>query len=157
MTNQINVHTDGSCLGNGRVDAKGGWGVLITNRIKERCISGSAQGTTNQQMELTAAIEGLSAVKNTQATICLHSDSQYVVRGCNEWLEGWKAKGWRGSNKKPIKNLELWQTMDEQLQRFTGLSFQWVKGHSGNPENERVDRLATDASNGHTVDEYRSL
>ncbi len=137
MTVALMIHTDGACRGN---PGPGGWGVLLSWNGSVKELSGSEADTTNNRMELTAVIMGLTALNRpTQATV--QTDSQYVIKGITEWLPAWKARGWRTADRKPVKNQDLW----EQLERLTGqhnLSWQWVKGHSGDPGNERVDELA---------------
>ncbi|ARN75853.1 ribonuclease HI [Oceanicoccus sagamiensis] len=137
---QIEIFTDGACRGN---PGPGGWGALI--RLKgqpstEKSLCGGAQNTTNNKMELQAAIEGLKALKEP-CEVTLYTDSKYVLQGITEWLKGWKAKGWKTAAKKPVKNVEYWQALDEQVARHK-ISWQWVKGHSGHRENEIADQLA---------------
>ena len=110
----------------------------------EKEISGAATDTTNNRMELTAAIEALKALKQDQQEVRLTTDSQYVRQGITQWIHNWKANGWKTSQKKPVKNKDLWQQLDEVMQRHT-ISWHWVKGHSGHPENERADTLANEA------------
>ena len=137
---KIEIFTDGACRGN---PGPGGWGALLrwTGHTKE--LKGAEKQTTNNRMELTAAIEALKAVKQG-CEIDLTTDSQYVRKGITEWITNWKKNQWRNSQKKPIKNQDLWQSLDEQTQRHV-IRWHWVKGHSGHPENERVDQLANDA------------
>ena len=132
------IHTDGACRGN---PGPGGWGALLTWKgAEQKELSGAEPATTNNRMELTGAIMGLAALtRPTVATVL--TDSQYVIKGITEWLPSWKARGWRTADRKPVKNQDLW----EELDRLAGqhrLTWQWVKGHSGDPGNERVDRLA---------------
>ncbi|HEV2701774.1 MAG TPA: ribonuclease HI [Steroidobacteraceae bacterium] len=137
MTAAFVIHTDGACRGN---PGPGGWGALLdwNGTVKE--LSGSAPDTTNNRMELTAVIMGLAALKRpTQATV--QTDSQYVIKGITEWLPAWKARGWRTADKKPVKNQDLWEKLDLLAGQHT-LTWQWVKGHAGDPGNERVDELA---------------
>jgi ribonuclease HI len=137
MTVALVIHTDGACRGN---PGPGGWGVLLdwNGTVKE--MSGSEPDTTNNRMELMAAIMALAALKRpTQATV--QTDSQYVIKGITEWLPAWKARGWRTADRKPVKNQDLWEKLD-QLAGQHSLTWQWVKGHSGDPGNERVDALA---------------
>ena len=136
----IEVFTDGACRGN---PGPGGWGALIRVDGEERNLSGSAPDTTNNRMELMAAIEGL-AYFSQPTTICLTTDSQYVRQGITQWITGWKRNGWRTSNKQPVKNQDLWQQLDALAEKHT-VSWFWVKGHSGHVENERADQLATQA------------
>ncbi|MCP3909073.1 MAG: ribonuclease HI [Oceanicoccus sp.] len=137
---QIELFTDGACRGN---PGPGGWGALI--RLKgqpstEKSLCGGAENTTNNKMELQAAIEGLKALKEP-CEVMLYTDSKYVMQGMTEWLQGWKAKGWKTAAKKPVKNVEFWQALDEQVARHK-VAWQWVKGHSGHRENEIADQLA---------------
>lgn len=148
----IEIYTDGSCLGNGKADAVGGWGAVIVTDHHERHISGEAQGTTNQRMELTAIIEGLKAVPTPDSEIHLFTDSAYARNGCNQWMDKWKANGWLTASKKPVQNQDLWQELDSLIEQMPNLRFHWVKGHNGHPQNELADRLATAASRGQTVD-----
>lgn len=137
MLKRIELYTDGACSGN---PGPGGWGYLLRYKeaVKEN-YGGSAQ-TTNNQMELTAVIEGLKAVKEP-CQIDLYTDSKYVLKGCEKWLSGWKKNHWKKADKKPVLNQELWQELDSQLSRHQ-ITWHWVKGHAGHPENERVDSLA---------------
>lgn len=133
----IELFTDGACKGN---PGPGGWGAVLRFGEHEKHLYGGAHNTTNNQMELTAAIEGLKALTET-CDVKLTTDSQYVRKGITEWMTNWKKNGWRTAAKKPVKNAELWQQLDEQSQRHTVQWF-WVKGHSGHPENELADQLA---------------
>ncbi len=133
----VEVFTDGACRGN---PGPGGWGVLLRYNGTEKHLYGGEAHTTNNRMELLAAIRGLEAVGET-CTIDLTSDSQYVRKGITEWLQGWKAKGWKTAAKKPVKNKDLWQLLDQQTQRHQ-VSWHWVKGHSGHRENDIADELA---------------
>jgi len=135
---RIEAYTDGACSGN---PGPGGWGVLLRKGSYEKELCGGEAETTNQRMELTAAIEALKALKRPGLELTVYSDSQYVVKGMNEWMDGWKARGWKGSNKKLVANLELWQELD-RLAALHQVSWEWVKGHSGHPGNERADGLA---------------
>jgi ribonuclease HI len=137
--NEVVAYTDGACKGN---PGPGGWGVLLRSGTNEKELYGGEPGTTNNRMELTAVIQALSALKRPCA-ITLYVDSQYVLKGITEWLPGWKAKGWRTAGKTPVKNVELWQQLDE-LVRGGGhrIDWQWVRGHNGDPGNERADALA---------------
>jgi ribonuclease HI len=131
------IHTDGACRGN---PGPGGWGVLLdwNGTLKE--LSGAEAATTNNRMELTAAIMGLAALKRPSVAT-VQTDSQYVIKGITEWLPSWKARGWRTADKKPVKNQDLWEKLEQIASPHT-LKWQWVKGHSGDPGNERVDELA---------------
>jgi ribonuclease HI len=138
--NKIVIYTDGACKGN---PGPGGWGALLRaadGAEKELC-GGEAQ-TTNNRMEMMAVIEALSALKRP-CHVVLHVDSQYVLKGMTEWLQGWKAKGWRTAAKQPVKNVDLWQRLDALVhQSEHRIEWQWVKGHAGDPGNERADALA---------------
>jgi ribonuclease HI len=137
MLAQLIIHTDGACRGN---PGPGGWGVLLSWNDTVKELSGAEAATTNNRMELTAAIMGLAALKRpTLATV--QTDSQYVIKGITEWLPAWKARGWRTADRKPVKNQDLWERLDQLAGQHT-LRWQWVKGHSGDPGNERADELA---------------
>jgi len=136
----IELYTDGACSGN---PGPGGWGALLRWNGHEKELSGGADETTNNRMEMQAVIEGLKAIKKPSA-VHVYTDSKYVLQGVTEWLEGWKAKGWKTAGKKPVKNQDLWQELDSLI-RVHQVEFTWVKGHSGHEENERVDKLAVDA------------
>ena len=133
----VEIYSDGSCLGN---PGPGGWGALLRWRGHEREMSGSEAETTNNRMELTAAIEALKAKKKPSKVI-LTTDSRYVIQGINEWMPNWVARGWKTANKQPVKNQDLWQALHQQVQNHD-IQWQWVKGHDGHDENERVDDLA---------------
>lgn len=133
----VHLFTDGACKGN---PGPGGWGVLLRYGEHEKELWGGEGHTTNNRMELMAAIEGLKALKRPCAVV-LTTDSQYVKQGINSWLAGWKRNGWRTADKKPVKNQDLWQQLDEQCQRHQ-VEWRWVKGHAGHAENERADILA---------------
>lgn len=135
--NRVTIFTDGACSGN---PGPGGWGVLLRFGGHEKELKGGEPETTNNRMELTAAIEALNALKRPCA-IDLYTDSTYVRSGIREWLEGWKRKNWRTSANKPVKNADLWQALDEAQQRHD-VTWHWVKGHAGHPDNERADELA---------------
>ena len=137
MTNQAIIFTDGACLGN---PGPGGYAAVITIAGEEQIIVGRDSSTTNNKMEMTAAIKALEAVSK-DLPIMIHSDSQYVIKGATEWLRGWKAKGWRKADGKPVMNQDLWVQMDA-LMIGRQVTWKWVKGHAGHPENERVDSLA---------------
>ena len=136
----IEVFTDGACRGN---PGPGGWGALIRIDGDECCLSGATPDTTNNRMELMAAIEGLADFSQP-STISLTTDSQYVRQGITQWITGWKRNGWRTSNKQPVKNQDLWQQLDALAEKHV-VSWFWVKGHSGHVENERADQLANEA------------
>lgn len=137
---QIIAFTDGACKGN---PGPGGWGVLLRYGDTEKTFYGSEPHTTNNRMELTAAIEALSRITEP-CEVSLFTDSQYVIKGITEWLEGWKRKGWRTSTKKPVLNDDLWKRLDA-LNTHHSVSWHWVRGHSGHRENELVDALANRA------------
>jgi ribonuclease HI len=136
-TGRVVIHTDGACSGN---PGPGGWGAILEygERVKE--LSGGAAETTNNRMELTAAIEALSALSKP-CVVELHTDSEYLRNGITKWIHGWKKNGWRTADRKPVKNAELWQTLDA-LTRQHRIDFRWVRGHSGHDLNERADALA---------------
>lgn len=135
---RIEIFTDGACLGN---PGPGGWGVILRWKDTEKELSGGEAETTNNRMELTAVIEALKALK-TRCVISLYTDSKYVMDGVTQWLPNWKKNNWRTSNKKSaVKNTDLWQELDNLLPQHEIL-WNWVKGHNGHPENERVDKLA---------------
>lgn len=131
------IYTDGACSGN---PGPGGWGVLMLWGEHEKELTGGEFETTNNRMELMAAIEALRALKR-RCHVELHTDSTYVKNGITEWIHGWKAKGWKTSNKKPVKNADLWQALDAEAARHD-IDWHWVKGHSGHAENDRADALA---------------
>ena len=134
---ELIIHTDGACRGN---PGPGGWGVLLSWNGSHKELYGSEPATTNNRMELTAAIMGLSALKRpTKAT--LQTDSQYVIMGITEWLPSWKARGWRTAARTPVKNQDLWELLDTAVQG-QDIEWHWVKGHSGHEGNEYVDQLA---------------
>lgn len=133
----VEIFSDGACRGN---PGPGGWGVLLRSGESERELFGGERETTNNRMELRAAIEGLRALKRPCA-VRITTDSRYVMDGMTRWLAGWKKKGWRTASKQPVKNQDLWQELDELCQRHE-VSWQWVKGHADHPENERADALA---------------
>ena len=137
--NHIEIHTDGACKGN---PGPGGWGVLLKSGATEKELFGGELETTNNRMELTAVIEALVALKRP-CKVALYLDSEYVRKGITEWIHGWKARGWRTAAKQPVKNVELWQRLDA-LVSTSGhqIDWHWVRGHNGNPGNERADALA---------------
>ena len=134
---QVRAFTDGACSGN---PGPGGWGAVLQFGDHERELHGGAKDTTNNRMELTAAIEALKAL-NEPCRVSLTTDSTYVKDGITQWLANWKRNGWKTAAKKPVKNKDLWQTLDHESARHE-IDWCWVKGHSGHPENERADRLA---------------
>ena len=133
----VDIFTDGACSGN---PGPGGWGAILRYGKTEKELSGGAEETTNNQMEMTAVIEALKILKEI-CDITLTTDSQYVVKGMTEWLKDWQARGWKTSTKKPVANQELWQELSELAEKHH-IRWQWVKGHAGHPENERCDALA---------------
>ncbi len=136
----VYIFTDGACRGN---PGPGGWGVVLRSGEQQKELQGSEPLTTNNRMELMAAIMGLRALKQP-CTVVLTTDSVYVKNGITEWMSAWKKNGWRTANKKPVKNQDLWQALDDALGAHQ-VEFKWVKGHSGHPENELADQLATSA------------
>lgn len=144
----IEVYADGGCRGNGTEGNRGGWGVYLSTINNGQPMSkelfGYVEETTNNQMELTAAIQGLLAIKpnSRHKPVTLYTDSNYVVRGLNEWLQSWKARNWRTAAREPVKNKELWQVLDEIVQSYSNLQVVWVKGHSDNYGNIKADNLA---------------
>ena len=137
MTDRVIIHTDGACSGN---PGPGGWGAVLQYGTTVKELKGGAPLTTNNQMELTAAIEALTALKRP-CTIELHTDSNYVKDGLTKWIHGWKRNGWRTADKKPVKNAELWQALLDAAGPHR-VEWHWVKAHSGHAENDRVDALA---------------
>ncbi len=134
---KVELFTDGACSGN---PGPGGWGVILRMVPHEKELFGGEAATTNNRMELMAVIEGLRDLKRpVQAEI--YTDSQYVMKGMNEWIRGWKARGWKTASKEPVKNVDLWQALDAECARHD-LKWHWVKGHAGHVENERADALA---------------
>lgn len=137
--NHIEIYTDGACKGN---PGPGGWGVLLKSGTVEKELFGGEAGTTNNRMELMAVIMALEALKRP-CRITLHADSQYVLKGITEWLTGWKARGWKTASKQPVKNVDLWQRLDALVSGAGHkIDWRWVKGHDGDPGNERADALA---------------
>nr|WP_321483847.1 ribonuclease HI [uncultured Cohaesibacter sp.] len=134
---KVTIYTDGACSGN---PGPGGWGALLTMGEHEKELCGGEANTTNNRMELTAAIEALNALKRA-CEVDLYTDSQYVKGGITGWIHGWKKNGWKTAAKKPVKNAELWQALDEALKRHK-VDWHWVKGHAGHDGNERADELA---------------
>jgi len=137
---RVVIFTDGACRGN---PGPGGWGALLRYSNHEKTISGGELNTTNNRMELMAAIKALAAIRET-CTIELYTDSQYVQKGITEWLPGWKKRHWKKADNKPVKNADLWQELEKQTHRHQ-VSWHWVKGHNGHLENELVDALANKA------------
>jgi len=137
----VEIYTDGACKGN---PGPGGWGAVLRANHREKELSGSDPTTTNNRMELTAVIRALEALKEPCA-VSLHTDSRYVIDGITKWVHGWQRNGWKTAAKKPVLNAELWQELLTATQRHR-IQWLWVRGHSGHPENERADRLASDAA-----------
>ena len=133
----VEIFTDGACKGN---PGPGGWGAILRYGAKEKELSGSDPATTNNRMELMGAISALEALKKP-CRVDLHTDSQYMRDGIMKWIHGWKRNGWRTADKKPVKNVDLWQRLEEALKRHT-VEWHWVRGHAGDPMNERADELA---------------
>lgn len=139
MTDAVEIFTDGACSGN---PGPGGWGAILRYKGVEKELCGGELDTTNNRMEMMAAIVALETLTRPCA-LTLYTDSQYVMKGMTEWLRGWKARGWKTADKKPVKNDDLWKRLDEACARHQ-ITWQWVKGHAGHPENERADQLARD-------------
>jgi ribonuclease HI len=137
----VEIATDGACKGN---PGPGGWGAVLRFGDKERELSGGENPTTNNRMELTAVIEALTALKKP-CRVTLSTDSRYVMDGLTKWVKGWQRNGWKTADKKPVKNVELWQALVAACARHR-IEWKWVKGHAGHPDNERADRLASDAA-----------
>ena len=138
---QVEIYTDGACKGN---PGPGGWGAVMRRGGHEKELSGSAPATTNNRMELTAVIEALRAL-NSPCDVALHTDSCYVIDGITKWIFGWQKNGWKNAAKKPVLNIDLWRALLEAKHDHK-VSWHWVKGHAGHPENERADRLASNAA-----------
>jgi ribonuclease HI len=134
---QVTIHTDGACKGN---PGRGGWGAILQSGAHEKELWGGEPATTNNRMELMAAIMALEALKGP-SEVTLVTDSKYVMQGITEWIGGWKARGWKTADKKPVKNEDLWRRLDTARARHT-VTWKWVKGHSGHDLNERADQLA---------------
>lgn len=137
MSDRVEMYTDGACRGN---PGKGGWGVLLRFGGAEKTLYGGEELTTNNRMELTAVIKGLAAL-NKPCSVLVTTDSKYVLSGMTEWMPNWKKRNWKTASKKPVLNVDLWQQLDAQVQQHE-VSWEWVKGHSGHPENELADQLA---------------
>lgn len=137
VSDKLEIFTDGACRGN---PGPGGWGAVLRIGPHEKEMWGGEFETTNNRMELTAVIQALGVLKRPVEG-CIHTDSQYVIKGISEWIHGWKRNGWRTADKKPVKNADLWQELD-RLASLHRLRWIWVKGHAGHPENERADALA---------------
>ena len=137
---EVEIWTDGACRGN---PGPGGWAAVLIARQSEKVLKGAEELTTNNRMELTAAIRGLEALRR-KCRVRLHTDSEYVKRGVTEWLPEWKRRGWKTAARKPVKNEDLWRELDQLAQRHD-IEWHWVRGHAGIAGNERVDRLANQA------------
>ncbi|MGB9428655.1 MAG: ribonuclease HI [Gammaproteobacteria bacterium] len=137
---EIEIYTDGACRGN---PGPGGWAAVVRGHGYENILQGAEAETTNNRMELTAAVQALDTLKQ-RFRITLYTDSEYVQKGISEWLPAWKARGWKTASKKPVKNQDLWQQLDTAASRHA-VNWQWVRGHAGNRGNEQVDRLANAA------------
>lgn len=138
MSKSVELYTDGACRGN---PGKGGWGALLRYNGHEKTLYGGEPMTTNNRMELMAVIQGLRALKRPGLDVQVFSDSKYVLNGISEWLPNWKKRGWKTAAKKPVLNADLWQSLDELAAQHQ-IRWEWVKGHSGHPENELADSLA---------------
>jgi len=137
LTKTVEIYTDGACRGN---PGPGGWGVLLIAGARRKTMHGGELETTNNRMELTAAIEALNALRGPRQVI-LHTDSKYVMDGVREWMPNWKKRGWKTSARKPVKNQDLWQALDEATDAHE-ITWKWVRGHDGNAGNEEADELA---------------
>ena len=137
MTQAIEIYTDGACRGN---PGPGGWGAVLLAGRHKKTLHGGERETTNNRMELTAAIEARNALKGSRRVV-LHTDSKYVMQGITEWMTNWKKRGWKTAAKKPVKNQDLWVALDEAIARHD-IQWKWVKGHAGNAGNEEADALA---------------
>ena len=138
---KIVIYTDGGCRGNPGI---GGWGAWLRYKDHDKKLKGSELNTTNNKMELTASIRALEVLNSSDITVDLYTDSKYVIQGINEWIDGWKVKGWKTANKKPVKNVDLWKRLDTLNQEFS-VNWIWVKGHSDDPGNDMADLLANQA------------
>ena len=137
---EVEIYTDGACQGN---PGPGGWGALLRAKGAEKELWGGEAQTTNNRMELTAAIRALDALKRP-SQVRLHTDSLYLMKGITEWIGAWKRRGWLTADKKPVKNADLWRELDRAAARHS-IEWHWIRGHAGHPENERADRLANQA------------
>ena len=138
---RVDIFTDGACKGN---PGPGGWGAILRMGAHEKELSGGEPATTNNRMEMTAVIRALNALTE-RCDVRLHTDSRYVIDGMTKWIEGWKRNGWKNASKQPVRNADLWHALIEAAQRHR-TDWQWVRGHDGHVENERADRLASDAA-----------
>ncbi len=137
MTNKVYIYTDGACRGN---PGPGGWGALMCFNGAEKEFFGGEKQTTNNRMEMTASIQALAQLSRP-CDVIINTDSQYLRKGITEWIVNWKKRDWKTASKKPVKNSDLWKQLDELVQKHQ-VTWEWVKGHSGHPENERADELA---------------
>ncbi len=137
----VHIYTDGACLGN---PGPGGWAALLRSNGHEKELTGAASKTTNNRMEMRAAINALNALKRP-CIVTIHTDSQYLRQGITQWVRNWQRNGWKTANKKPVKNKDLWQALLKAIEPHE-VRWEWVKGHAGHEENERVDALATEAA-----------
>jgi ribonuclease HI len=137
MTDIVELYTDGACSGN---PGPGGWGCILRFKGTEKELCGGEPDTTNNRMEMKAVMAGLAALKRP-CTVAVYTDSQYVQKGISEWIWGWKKRGWKTADNKPVKNADLWQEFDALVKNHK-VTWHWVKGHAGHPENERADELA---------------
>ncbi|MGF1760596.1 ribonuclease HI [Photobacterium sagamiensis] len=149
MTKQVEIFTDGSCLGN---PGPGGYGTVLRYKQHEKELNEGFFMTTNNRMELLAAIVGLSSLKEA-CNVDLTTDSQYVRQGITQWIHNWKKRNWQTAGKQPVKNADLWQRLDKETQRHIEVNWHWVKGHAGHTENERCDELARSAAESPTKDD----
>lgn len=140
ISSSVEIYTDGACSGN---PGPGGWGAVMRFNGAEKELSGGENPTTNNRMELTAAIRALEALTRP-CKVDLYTDSKYVKDGIEQWIDGWKARGWKTADKKAVKNIDLWIELDNQISKHE-VTLHWVKGHAGHPENERADQLAVAA------------
>ena len=140
MNHEVEIYTDGACRGN---PGPGGWGALLRYNGHEKTLKGAERETTNNRMELMAAIQGLESLTRP-CRVRLTTDSQYVQKGITEWIAGWKRRGWKNAARQPVKNADLWQRL-EAAARAHEVEWHWVRGHNGHPENERADELANQA------------
>ncbi len=147
MTGRVEIFTDGACRGN---PGPGGWGAILRYGAAEKELSGGEAETTNNRMELMAAISALEALTRP-VTVDLHTDSTYVRDGITKWIHAWKARDWRTVDKKPVKNIDLWQRLEAAIVRHQ-VEWHWIKGHAGHPENERADELARQAVPGNQAE-----